>query len=75
MSEENRVPLKDVIANIHRQRILDKFSEIMKRLEGGFIYGVPIQEDDLEALVVAAYFAGQADVQKEHAGRLQLPPL
>lgn len=75
MSEKDRVPLEDVITNIHRQRILDKFSEILKRLEGGRIYGIPINKDDLEALVVAAYFAGQADVQKEHAGRLQLPPL
>lgn len=58
-----------------RQYIHEKYLDILKRLENGKIYGVSITSEDLEVLVVAAYFAGQADVQKEHAGRLQLPPL
>ena len=58
-----------------RQYIHQKYLDILKRLENGRIYGVPITPDDLEILVVASYFAGQADVQKAHAGRLQLPPL
>ena len=62
-----------------RQYVHEKYLDILKRLENGRIYGVPITlpitSEDLEVLVVAAYFAGQADMQKEHAGRLQLPPL
>ena len=62
-----------------RQYVHEKYLDILKRLENGKIYGVPITlpitSEDLEVLVVAAYFAGQVDVQKEHAGRLQLPPL
>lgn len=74
-NNEKKLSLKETIDIIHRQRIHAKFTDILKRLEGGTIYDTPIEKDDIEALVVAAYFAGQADVQKEHAGRLQLPPL
>ena len=62
-----------------QQLIHERYLDILKRLENGKIYGVPITlpitSEDLEVLVVAAYFAGQVEVQKEHAGRLQLPPL
>lgn len=59
--------------NMYRGLIHSRYQDILKRLQGGSIYGLPVDETDMEMLVVAAYFAGQADVQKEHAGRLQLP--
>lgn len=55
------------------QLIHERYLDVLKRLEGGTIYGVPVTADNVESLVVAAYFAGQADVKKDTAGLLQLP--
>lgn len=56
-----------------KQLVHERYLDVLKRLEGGTLYGVPVTADDVETLVVAAYFAGQADVKKDTAGRLQLP--
>lgn len=72
MSEE-QPDYKTRYFEVKEQLIHERYLDVLKRLEGGTIYGVPVTADNVESLVVAAYFAGQADVQKDAAGLQQLP--
>lgn len=56
-----------------QERIDNMYSDILKRLKGGRIYGVTVKENNIKHLVVAAYFAGMADKQRESTGKLFLP--
>ena len=53
--------------------IREQLKVILSKMSGGRIYGMPIDENDKDMLIVAAYFLGQteeANLRNKHEDRL-----
>lgn len=49
-------------SDYHESTILDQAEQIKAKIAGGAIYGERVDMDNIAHLIVAAYYAGQADI-------------
>lgn len=57
------------IKDIHTGYIKDEAEKIRAQIIGGSIYGEPVKDDDIDAMLVAAYYLGkrkESEVSLQH---------
>ena len=64
--------METTLDKMHREAIAERAGAIKSTLVGNVLYGVVIDPDDVDALVVAAYECGRADQQRNSEMRLRL---